>query len=38
VKFHLTIIYRKLGVSSRTEAVHSAYERGILERPLSYVA
>jgi DNA-binding NarL/FixJ family response regulator len=38
VKFHLTNIYRKLGVSSRTEAVHSAYERGILERPLSYVA
>ena len=38
VKFHLTNIYRKLGVSSRTEAVHTAYERGILERPLSYVA
>jgi DNA-binding NarL/FixJ family response regulator len=38
VKFHLTNIYRKLGVSSRTEAVHSAYERSILERPLSYVA
>jgi DNA-binding NarL/FixJ family response regulator len=38
VKFHLTNIYRKLDVSSRTEAVHSAYERGILERPLSYVA
>jgi DNA-binding NarL/FixJ family response regulator len=38
VKFHLTNIYRKLGVSSRTEAVRHAYERGILERPLSYVA
>ena len=38
VKFHLTNIYRKLGVSSRTEAVRRAYERGILERPLSYVA
>jgi DNA-binding NarL/FixJ family response regulator len=38
VKFHLTNIYRKLGVSSRTEAVHAAYERGVLERPLSYVA
>jgi DNA-binding CsgD family transcriptional regulator len=38
VKFHLTNIYRKLGVSSRTEAVRRAYEHGILERPLSYVA
>ena len=38
VKFHLTNLYRKLGVSTRTEAVHSAYERGLLERPLSYVA
>jgi DNA-binding NarL/FixJ family response regulator len=38
VKFHLTNIYRKLGVSSRTEAVRRAYERAILERPLSYVA
>jgi DNA-binding NarL/FixJ family response regulator len=38
VKFHLTNIYRKLGVSSRTEAVHAAYERGVLERPLSFVA
>jgi DNA-binding NarL/FixJ family response regulator len=38
VKFHLTNIYRKLGVSTRTEAVHVAYERGLLERPLSYVA
>jgi DNA-binding NarL/FixJ family response regulator len=38
VKFHLTNIYRKLGVSTRTEAVHCAYERGLVERPLSYVA
>ena len=38
VKFHLTNIYRKLGVSTRTEAVRCAYERGLLERPLSYVA
>jgi DNA-binding NarL/FixJ family response regulator len=38
VKFHLTNIYRKLGVSTRTEAVHRAYEQGLVERPLSYVA
>jgi DNA-binding NarL/FixJ family response regulator len=38
VKFHLTNIYRKLGVSTRTEAVHYAYENGLIERPLSYVA
>jgi DNA-binding NarL/FixJ family response regulator len=38
VKFHLTNIYRKLGVSTRTEAVHHAYENGLIERPLSYVA
>jgi DNA-binding NarL/FixJ family response regulator len=38
VKFHLTNIYRKLGVSTRTEAVHYAYEQGLVERPLSYVA
>jgi DNA-binding CsgD family transcriptional regulator len=34
VKFHLTNIYRKLGVSSRTEAVRSAYERGIVSNPM----
>ena len=28
VKFHLTNIYRKLGVSTRTEAVRYAYENG----------
>jgi DNA-binding NarL/FixJ family response regulator len=37
VKFHLTNIYRKLGVTSRTEAVRQAYEEGLLDRPLSYV-
>jgi DNA-binding NarL/FixJ family response regulator len=34
VKFHLTNIYRKLDVSTRTEAVHAAYRRGLLETPL----
>ena len=38
VKFHLTNIYRKLGVSTRTEALRYAYEHGVVERPLSYVA
>ena len=38
VKFHLTNVYRKLGVATRTEALRSAYECGLLERPLSYVA
>jgi DNA-binding NarL/FixJ family response regulator len=33
VKFHLTNIYRKLDVSSRTEAVHWAYRHGLLEMP-----
>jgi len=33
VKFHLTNIYRKLDVRSRTEAVHWAYQHGLLESP-----
>ena len=31
VKFHLTNIYRKLGVSNRAEAVHFAYQHGLAE-------
>ena len=34
VKFHLTNIYRKLEVTTRTEAVNAAYRRGLLEAPL----
>jgi DNA-binding NarL/FixJ family response regulator len=34
VKFHLTNIYRKLGVSSRTEALRCAYERDIVANPM----
>jgi DNA-binding NarL/FixJ family response regulator len=30
IKYHLTNIYRKLGVGGRTEAVHLAYEHGLL--------
>jgi DNA-binding NarL/FixJ family response regulator len=37
VKFHLTNIYRKLGVSSRTEAMRYAYEHGLVERPMYHV-
>jgi NarL family two-component system response regulator LiaR len=34
VKFHLTNIYRRLGVSSRTAAVHRSYRYGLLEAPI----
>jgi DNA-binding NarL/FixJ family response regulator len=34
VKFHLTSLYRKLDVRTRTEAVREAYRRGLLEAPL----
>lgn len=38
IKFHLTNVYRKLGVSTRTEAVNAAYRRGLLETPLLITA
>ncbi len=31
VKFHLTNIYRKLGVKNRTEATRYAYQQGLVE-------
>ena len=34
IKYHLTNVYRKLGVSSRTEAVRLAYEHGLIENPV----
>jgi DNA-binding NarL/FixJ family response regulator len=34
VKFHLSNIYRKLGVANRTEAARYAYEHGLAEHPL----
>jgi DNA-binding NarL/FixJ family response regulator len=33
VKFHLSNIYRKLGVANRTQASHFAYHHGLLEAP-----
>jgi DNA-binding NarL/FixJ family response regulator len=38
IKYHLTNIYRKLRVSSRTEAVRQAYEHGLIENPVLRVA
>ena len=34
VKFHLTNIYRKLGVANRTEAARYAFQHGLAESPL----
>lgn len=34
VKFHLANIYRKLGVSNRTEATRYAYREGLVDSPL----
>ena len=34
IKYHLTNIYRKLGVDSRTQAVRLAYEHGLIENPV----
>lgn len=38
VKFHLSNVYRKLGVSNRTEASHFAYVHGLLETTPANVA
>jgi DNA-binding NarL/FixJ family response regulator len=34
VKFHLTNIYRKLGVSNRTEAARAAFRLGMAQSPV----
>ena len=34
IKYHLTNIYRKLGVTCRTEAVRHAYEHRLIENPV----
>jgi DNA-binding NarL/FixJ family response regulator len=34
IKYHLTNVYRKLGVGSRTEAVRQAYQHGLIENPV----
>ena len=38
VKFHLTSIYRKLEVGSRTQAVNWAYRNGLVETPAARAA
>src|SRR5262245_7057914 len=38
VKYHLTNLYRKLSVTSRTEAVRYAYEHGLIESPVLRMA
>ena len=38
VKFHLSNVYRKLGVSNRTEASHLAHVHGLFEEPLVHAA
>lgn len=38
VKFHLTNIYRKLGVANRTEAARYAYQHGLVESLISETA
>jgi two-component system response regulator DevR len=38
VKFHLVNVYRKLGVSNRTEAARYAFERGLIRRPVPNAA
>lgn len=37
VKFHLTNVYRKLGVANRTEAIGYAFDRGLIDRVLAAV-
>lgn len=34
VKFHLTNVYRKLGVANRTEAARFAYSHGLVQQPM----
>jgi DNA-binding NarL/FixJ family response regulator len=38
IKYHLTNLYRKLHVTSRTEAIRYAYEHGLLESPVLRMA
>ena len=38
VKFHLSNIYRLLGVKSRGEAIRHAYEQRLVDAPLNQVA